>query len=293
METCWREVSGDESACLSRLDFYDGLGRLVQSRAEDVGSQTVVNTSYDPPGRVVWANAPALEATSSGFTHTAGWDTRSGTNTQYDALGRTVAVTNADGSVVQTGYLGVTTVVTDANGHRRDSVADAYGRLAAVVEYSGTSAYTTTYAYDTLSNLRVVTDALGNTTVITYDTLSRKTGMADPDMGTWAYAYDPNGNLITQTDALSQTLWFKYDALNRLLEKRQTHSSGTLLASYGDDQGSNGIGRRTGMTNTNDVTTWAYDARGRVVSQVKTISGTYGFTTVYGYDGVDRVLTVT
>ena len=156
----------------------------------------------------------------------------------------------------------MTTIVTDANGHRKDNVADAYRRLAAV-EYSGMSVYTTTYAYDTLGNLRVVTDALGNTTVITYDSLSRKTGMTDLDMGTCTCGYDPAGNLITQTDALSQTLWFKYDALNRLTEKCLGGSGGVLLASYSYDQGANGVGRRTGMTNTNDVTTWAHDARGR------------------------------
>lgn len=40
-------------------------------------------------------------------------------------------MTNADGTVVQTGYLGATTIVTDANGYRWDSMVDAYERLAA------------------------------------------------------------------------------------------------------------------------------------------------------------------
>jgi len=37
---------------------------------------------------------------------------------------------------------------------------------------------------------------------------------------------------VTQTDAKSQTLWFGYDNLNRQTQKRQTNSTGTLLASF-------------------------------------------------------------
>lgn len=106
-----------------------------------------------------------------------------------------------------------------------------------------------------------------------YDGLGRKTAMRDPDMGLWAYGYDPAGNLVTQTDALSQTLWFRYDALNRLTEKRLGGGGGTLLASYGYDQGANGVGR--------------------VVTQTKTIDGVWGaFMTLYAYDAADRVVTL-
>jgi RHS repeat-associated protein len=159
-----------------------------------------------------------------------------------------------------------------------------------VAEYSGTQVYTTTYQYDVLGNLRVVTDALGNTTVITYDALSRKVGMRDPDMGAWTYAYDANGNLITQTDALAQTAWFGYDKLNRLIEKRQVSSTGTVLAQYEYDQGTNGIGHRSAITNTNVTTRWSYDVRGRVGIETKAITGITGtFSSLWQYDALDRV----
>ena len=35
---------------------------------------------------------------------------------------------------------------------------------------------------------------------MTYDGLSRKTAMSDPDIGAWNYGYDNNGNLTSQTD---------------------------------------------------------------------------------------------
>ena len=43
----------------------------------------------------------------------------------------------------------------------------------------------TNYSYDALGNLVQVTDANNNMTTMTYDWLSRKTAMTDPDMGSW------------------------------------------------------------------------------------------------------------
>ena len=292
IETQQREVSGCVTCTQVAQVYYNGLGQAIQQRGESASSaqQTVVDTVYDGLGRVAMTYVPTFTTSSASFARASGWDSRPKAQTQYDALGRTVAVTNTDGSVVQTGYLGTTTTVTDANGHRKDNVADAYGRLQAVAEYSGTSAYTTTYQYDILGNLRVVTDALGNTTVITYDALSRKVGMRDPDMGTWTYAYDANGNLTTQTDAKGQIGWFGYDTLNRLVEKRQGGSSGTVLAQYEYDQGTNGIGHRSAMTNTSAMTRWTYDVRGRAAAEVKTFTGVTGtFGSLWQYDALDRV----
>ena len=58
---------------------------------------------------------------------------------------------------------------------------DAYGRLVTTEEFNSGSTYTTTYEYDVLNNLKKTTDNLSNQTTITYDSLSRKTGMTDPD----------------------------------------------------------------------------------------------------------------
>ena len=150
-----------------------------------------------------------------------------------------------------------------------------------------------TYAYDALNNLTGVTDALTNTTVITYNVLGQKVAMRDPDMGAWRYGYDVAGNLITQTDMLNQTVWFKYDALNRMSEKRVGGPAGTWLASYGYDTGANGKGRRTVMTDTTGSASWAYDARGRVLTETQAITGAGTFATAYRYDAMDRVITMT
>src|SRR5205823_6006282 len=81
----------------------------------------------------------------------------------------------------------------DQKRHKKRSEHDALGRLVAVKEYTGTDASwglyaTTTYGYSVADQLTAVTDAAGNPTSITYDTLGRKLSMSDPDMGAWSYA---------------------------------------------------------------------------------------------------------
>ena len=145
-------------------------------------------------------------------------------------MGRTTKSTNPDASRGLACYDDWVTVNIDANNHRKRTVRDAYGRVTTVQEYTGTytscdtsvgSPYsTTTYTYDVLGNLKTLTDAKGNVSTMTYDTLSRKTAMHDPDMGNWTYVYDAAGNLTQQTDAKSQTISFQYDALNRRIQKK-------------------------------------------------------------------------
>jgi len=87
--------------------------------------------------------------------------------------------------------------------------------------------------YDTLGNLAWVIDATGHTpAVMLYDTLSRKTGMLDGDMGGWGYQYDANGNLTSQTDARNYTILFSYDALNRLTNKHYPTGPRSLTPNF-------------------------------------------------------------
>ena len=152
----------------------------------------------------------------------------------YDALGAlTLDETLAQSSVLwstSTLYDGWQQQHYDANGRRKDRTVDAFGNLTQVTEYNtGGATYTTTYGYDVAGNLTLVTDALGNTTSLSYDLLGRKTAMNDPDMGYWTYAYDGSGNLARQTDQKNQRLCFYYDAANRPTSKR---SDGTGAAAW-------------------------------------------------------------
>ena len=242
VETLQRETANCATCVHSTLAFYDGAGQLLQQRAEagdglissktsNATQQRVVSWGYDALGRTISESVPIsiTDPIPNGpiFNSYAppNWAQGLASHTVYDALSRPVRVLPVDGTEAQSAYQGNTVTTTDANGHKREQTADAFGRLMSVVEFSGTQMFTTGYGYDAKDNLIGVTDALGHRTVITYDVLNRKTAMSDPDMGLWQYAYDKAGNLMWQTDAKGQPLRFEYDALGRLLDK---HSYQTL-----------------------------------------------------------------
>lgn len=290
----------EESSVPGTLDYYvfhDGLGRLLQTRAEVATGWSVTSQRYDALGRVVRGYLPQLVA-GSVYTAPVG----AYAETVYDALGRAVEVINPDGTRAETQYDGWTTTTIDPNRHQRVAVNDAYGQLVRVEEYTGTvesglALYATTrYGYDVLGNLTVVSDTNGVTTRMTYDDLGRKVAMNDPDMGRWEYSYDVLGNLVWQRDALSQTLTFEYDELSRLASKS---ASGQVLAAYGYDEGVYGIGQRTSMGYPGGAVAHRYDARGRVIEETRTfadastpLSTSLGdYTTAYTYDALDRGVT--
>ncbi len=276
--------------------FYDGLGRPVQTQMQAENGQVVAqDTAYDALGRPVVVTLPYTVAASGGTYLPPNWN-RPRTVTYYDALGRVTQVTAPDGSVTRKAYRDWRELGLDAAGHQTLSENDGLGRLITVREYYGTygqptwdapNPAETRYWYDVAGNLVAVRDALGNVTRMDYDPLGRKVRMGDPSMGHWEYRYDAAGNLVWQKDARGQELTFQYDALNRLVRKGAGLQT---LAEYGYDQGPWGSGRRTGMTDTSGVTTWGYDARGRLVQEARTLSGVGTFTTSWGYDAAGRAV---
>ncbi|PIU41950.1 MAG: hypothetical protein COS99_02445, partial [Candidatus Omnitrophica bacterium CG07_land_8_20_14_0_80_42_15] len=221
-----RISQGDPSNYLTVYSFYDGLGRLVQTKSpaegylKQVASDTV---KFDCKGRVkekyfpCFVNVPNEESKSKFSPPDY---TQPKAVFFYDSLGRAVSISNPDGTSSGVEYSGWTIIKTDENGHQKKEYRNAYGNIVEIEEYNDGQTYTTHYEYDALGNLVKLIDDKGNTTAITYDSAGRKIKMDDPDMGVWAYEYDAVGNLMKQTDAKGQTIEFKYDALNRLIEKR-------------------------------------------------------------------------
>ncbi len=306
------EQAGNNGAVRPTSYFYDGLGRQIQTKRESVdGTQNIVtDTQYDGLDRVARASQARYVAETSGTFYVYTPVPTSGVNwtsTSYDPLGRTYDLTMPDNTVTRTRYYtataGTAASVTDANGHKTRRETDLFGRLRAVLEYSGTAdtgadpyaVYaTTTYAYDGRDLLTGVTDQAGNVTAIGYDGNGRKTSMADPDMGAWSYTYNPTGTLATQTDAKAQTITFAYDALDRLTTKSYSTGYPTAYYRYDEADVTDGRGRRTTTMNTNTGTRYAYDARGRQASTTSTVAGLSESRTFdWTYDSADRVSTMT
>lgn len=319
-----REVANQAGVRVSQ-QFYDGLGRLIQTKQEASTSTTVqnivVDTEFDGLGqttrqsqaRYVVQGDPAFYQYQAPPTSGVRWTTFS-----YDLLGRMLKEIAPDGAQTEHHYGTQGGLlyddVIDANRHRTQRRYDALGRLRNVLELTGNcsppgvywpeyacgGAYTdtwaagvtTTYAYSPLDLLTAVTDAKGNVSTMQYDGLGRKTVHNDLNMGGWFYTYDANNNLATQTDAKQQTITFSYDKLDR-----PTGKSGpgwTSEYSY-DEAFGLGKGRRTSMRTTlggvqQSYQKWVYDARGRPTSTTVSIAGHADRTFGTEYNSADLVV---
>lgn len=304
-----QRIEHGEAATIQSIQFFDGLGRQLKTKtiSEEPGTYVVSGeVEYDTRGLPVKQYVPRF--VTSPFTALDPLDTNVAHSTlYYDDLGRVWKTENPDGTWAEVRYQGRTTVTIDENGHRQESEVDAYGRLIAKREYTGSDGrlpgvypatpggsvdnyydlYSeTTYDYDSEGNLVTVTDQLGNITTITYDYLGRKISMIDPDMGMWSYTYDVNGNLKTQTDQIGQVITFDYDELNRLLNK-----SGEVDYTYDSAGQSYGKGRLTKASYINDYTDFVYDALGREITSTKEIDSNQ-FDVRRTYDALNRLATV-
>ena len=296
---------GGVSPNLVSKTYFDGLGRVIKKEnpgAADGGATLkvlVTETHYDSRGLVKQTSLPYIQGIESA---TGRWSTMT-----YDALGRLIQSTNPDNTSSRVCYSGWTTTTLDPKLHKKVETKDAFGRLITVQEYTGQATVgtcaggtlyaTTTYAYDRLGNLLSATDAKGNVSTMTYDTLGRKLTMHDPDMGNWSYTYDANGNLLTQVDAKTKKLCFSYDALNRRTQKNYGTTTvacgtNTVVYTYDDTVTTyNRKGRLKQVTDPAQNVTFQYDSRGRITQSAKILDGTT-YTTTSAYDGLGRLTSV-
>lgn len=318
---------------VTNLVVSDAMGHVVQTQLPtDPDGTTYTPASYDGLGRPSKTFNPTR---CSPPTSNCGESTWGVTTNFYDALGRVCLVAPPDGTLpsgnpcaaqpsndVLTTYSGNTVTVTDQAGHSRKSVTDALGRLTQVFEDPAGLNYETDYAYDALDNLLSVTQKGGspNSTqwrvrTFAYDSLSRLLSATNPESGTIAYAYDANGNLNAKTSpapnqagSSTVTLSYCYDALNRLTSKAyiaQSCPMSSPVATYSYDQTSfngltitNGIGRRTSMTDQAGSEAWAYDSMGRVLTDLRTTlvpgaSNSVSKNMVYTYNLDGSIATLT
>jgi RHS repeat-associated protein len=217
------------------------------------------------------------------------------------------------------------TLTVDESGKMRQTWTDGFGNLVETDEPTasatagtwGSSPTTTYYLYDLLGNLlqaTVVGSAECNRTYL-YDALSRTTQSTEPEPGkngctdsshTTNYYYTTStgaacsGNpslLCRRTDGRSTTTTYTFDALNR--PTGMTYSDSTPSVTYSYDQTSyngltitNGLGRRTGMSDGSGLTAWSYDANGNILTEERKI-GSITKSTSYTYNKDNTPATLT
>jgi len=290
------------TSCRKEQVTLDGLGR-AQTRTvlNDPQGQAISDTSYDASGRVQSVTNPYRGTPGGSETY------------EYDFLNRRSSVAKAGGTART--YYGDTVgpaggrtsqlcsdtaypvLNVDEAGMKRQTWVDALARLVEVDEPDGSGILTlaTCHSYDVLGNLVQITQG-SETRTYAYDGLSRTTSESVPESGTNFTYYTTSGEALCAgdpqavcryTDARNVTTTYTYDALNR--PTGRTYSNGNPAVSYFYDQTSyngltitNGLGRRTGMSDGSGQTAWSYDEKGHALAERRTI-GTVTKTISYTY----------
>ena len=188
------------------------------------------------------------------------------TNFEYDAEGNLTKVTDANAAITQKAYdsLSRATQITQP--------VPATGQLAPTIDLS----------YDLQDQLATVTDPRALQTSYTIDGLGNATAQSSPDTGGTTRTFYDSGLLKTSTDARGKTTTYTYDELDRV--KTVAYSDGGTGIVYTYDQGTNGVGHLTNVTDESGSTTFTYDGLGRIATKTQVAGPSGGqktFTLIY------------
>ena len=249
--------------------YRDVLGRTMRTRARGFGGAWVLtDTEYDRLGRVKRRSEPFYPG-----------ETRRWSGYTYDLLGRVVRTELPDyvadrvNSVVTVAYAGRVTTTTNGKGQRQVVTRNALDEVIRTADHAGTPV---THGYDAWGQVTSTTTGTGDGAVtrrVTYDGRGRRTGMTDPDQGTWTYAYNGFDELVKQTDAIGNYQVVRYDALGRMQTRQGYAPDGTDADTEAELVSS---------------VTWRYDptnGRGQLASVTDTVSG---YRRTVGYDTLGR-----
>ncbi|TPQ26258.1 hypothetical protein C2U68_11950 [Methylomonas koyamae] len=300
---------------------YDTGGNLLRKTVTDTASQQSRSWSYtyNSLGQILTADGPRTDVsdvttyryyTDTASTHHIGdlWQISNAlghttTFTAYDANGRPLGLTAANGLVISFAYDArgrLTQKNVGGNITRYDY--DPAGNLTKVTRPSGVFFR---YTYDAAHRLTDITDALGGRIHYTLDAIGNRTkeeildssgtvvktrsrvfdalSRLQQDIGaynqTTSYAYDANGNLTQTTDAAGHVSQRQYDSLDRLIRTTDALNGQTdyyydaqdRLTQVTDAAGHNtgytynGLGDLTRVDSPNTgATQYAYDAAGNL-----------------------------
>ncbi|MEP7181304.1 MAG: RHS repeat-associated core domain-containing protein [Betaproteobacteria bacterium] len=287
---------------------YDGLGRLVSvsglagnatygyDEASNLVTQTdalgrITRYRYDVLNRLVENEYPGGEIEKS----------------VYDAVGNPVALTRPDGKMITFTYDALNRVTRKAlpAGVNVDYTYNGDGQRASARDARGL----TTYAYDNIGRLASVKhpggevvsltrDPNGNLTSLAsptatisydYDALNRLVQVTAPEGQTQAF-YDLAGNRVRNTLANGMTADATFDTRNRMTQLAHKTPANTVLQSFATDYSP--VGRRTQVTEQDgSITSFGYDAKGRIASEIRTGASPFSISHVYDAVGNRSQLT--
>jgi RHS repeat-associated protein len=234
----------------------------------------------------------------------------------YDANGRVIQQTQADGTTYQFAYTldgngkVIQTDVTDPRGNVRRVTFNSSGYMLTDTHAVGRpEQQTATYTRDSVSNfIASAADSLNRTTTYAYDSMGNVTSLTrlsgTPDSVTTSYTYEPAFNQVASTtDPLNHTTTFGRDAQGNLTAVTDPLGHQTTLT-Y------NALGQPVSVADPlNNTTQFTYDmgdltavtdplgnSTTRImdsVGRLRSVTNPLGFLTIYDYDPLNQLTKVT
>jgi RHS repeat-associated protein len=193
----------DETGVIN-ITKWNPLGWRIDEGIEvDNQYKSKAKYGYDSLGRLIWEEDALGHRTSY----------------SYDSWDRQIQTTYADQSYETITYddISLTKTVTDPEGEAVRETYDIFDRLTKWEELTSNSNIVRQYTYDYRDN--IVTQIEDNqSTIYTYDALSRLTSVRTANNEVTQYSYDLLGNLVTITFPDNKTKANRYDELGRLIE---------------------------------------------------------------------------
>ena len=268
------------------ISLTDPDGRSVTYERDDAGR--LIGLADARGNRIDWTLDAAGNRTEERIQDPTG-TLRKSARRAYDELSRLITLTHAHGGTDSYSYddNGDVTAAVDPGGRSTVMAYDPLRRLVRQIDPTGGE---TQFVYDRDDSLLSVIDPEGRTTSYAYNGFGDLLSQTSPDTGTTTYTVDAAGNRTSSTDARGVTIAYAYDALNRLVSATYPDASESIGYEY--DQGANGIGRLSALTNASGRTEYEYNARGNVVAVRSTVDGRT-HETRYSWNEADRLIGMT
>jgi len=264
---------------------YDTRGRVVAISRGPSSTNLTERMEYEIDLSTGQKRAEKIFAKEAGI-----WVLKKTLSYTYDIFSRLQKTTHPDGAFAQYTYDAAGNILT-AKDENHATANTTYGyeaaeRLASVKQKLGAGEIQTTYAYDLDGNLIAVTDPNANVTSYLYDDFGQMIQQTSPVTGVTTYDYDTAGNLTITTDARGATSTRTYDALGRASSSSSTLGAQIENVTWTYDQPSANAftaGRLTAMSDPSGSTAYAYERRGLLRREQKTI-GSSSYETLFRHD---------
>jgi RHS repeat-associated protein len=305
--TAAARIAHGEPGVLTTITFLDGTGNVMGKAAPSAteGQWVMANAvARNQRGMVTAAYAP-YEIIGPRWQPPAG---PVATGYVFDALGRIVRKTRADGLIVSIRRAGDTLIFSEqwpgagASDVERQTF-DAAGQLISVSRNAGGQWVQQSYGYDPSGRASTITLPDGTRVTLGYDLLGRRFSHHSPDTGRAVYLLDACGSERQRTLATGQVIRTGVDALNRVTGICYDDDSASRVSYTYYDEG--GAAPEDGITANRAARLWRiadelgtvtlqYEDAGRVISAERTVAATgTTYTEQYAYDALGRTISTT